>query len=167
MAKGRRDDDRGISGTNSFHGAAEDRYTSTSMIHRAYFATTPTSPVDYQDIRVTAGGPIVLPKIYDGRNRTFIFGGWQRQDERSSSGSSISVPSQEMLNGDFNFGGIGLPIYDPFTTELVNGTWTRAPFPNNKIPVNMFDPVAKNFLASPLCRRRTLRVHTLSARSRV
>jgi hypothetical protein len=135
------------SGTNNFHGAAEDRYTSTSMIHRPYFATTPTAPVNYQDISVTAGGPIVLPKIYDGRNRTFIFGGWQRQDERSSSGSSVAVPSQDMLNGDFNFGGIGLPIYDPFTTELVNGTWQRTPFPNNRIPVSMFDPVAKNFLA--------------------
>ena len=51
-----------------------------------------------------------------------------------------------MLNGNFNFGGRGLPIYNPFTTRLVNGTWTRDPFPGNIIPSNLFDPVAKKVI---------------------
>ena len=62
------------------------------------------------------GGPIIIPKVYNGRNKTFIFGGWQRQDERSSGSAAVNVPSADMLNGDFSFGGIGLPIYDPFST---------------------------------------------------
>ncbi len=135
------------SGTNQFHGEAEDRYTPKLLIHRPYFATAPQPPLNYQDISLTMGGPVVLPKIYNGRNKTFIFGGWQRQDERSSGSSAINVPSAEMQNGDFSFGGLGLPIYDPYSTELVSGAWVRTQFPNNRIPASLFDPVAKNFLA--------------------
>ena len=53
-----------------------------------------------------------------------------------------------MLNGDFSFGGIGLPIYDPTTSrQNAAGTWIRDPFPGNRVPSARFDPVAKNFLA--------------------
>ncbi len=52
------------------------------------------------------------------------------------------------LRGDFSFGGQGLPIYNPFTTRQdETGKWIRDPFPGNIIPANLFDPVAKNFLA--------------------
>ena len=67
-----------------------------------------------------------------------------------------------MLNGDFSFPGApggGFPIYNPFSTRQVNGTWTRDPLPGNIVPKNLFDPVAVKFLAigiwrSPISRGR-------------
>ena len=53
-----------------------------------------------------------------------------------------------MYNGDFSFGGQGLPIYNPNTMRQdATGKWVSDPFPNNQIPLSMFDPVARNFLA--------------------
>ena len=58
------------------------------------------------------------------------------------------MPTPEELGGDFSFGGIGYPIYDPASTQLLpNGTWTNNAFPNNVIPKSRFDPVAVNFLS--------------------
>ena len=80
-------------------------------------------------------GPVVLPKIYNGRNRTFFLIGWQRHHENGGENNDRNVPSPAMLAGDFSFGGIGDPIYDPATlTQLPNGTYTRTPFAAIVIP---------------------------------
>jgi len=60
-----------------------------------------------------------------------------------------TVPTPEMLNGDFSFGGIGLPIYDPATIrQNASGTWVSDPFPGNVIPRNRFDPAVEKFLSN-------------------
>ena len=136
------------SGTNQLHGSGEDRYINTDMLHRTYFAATPQAVIGYHDLSGTLGGPVVIPKIYNGRDKTFFFFGWQRQNERDSFSEIDNVPTQAMLNGDFSMGGVGYPIYDPTSlTKNAAGTWTATQFPNNQIPQSRFDPVAVKFLS--------------------
>ncbi len=128
-------------GTNQFHGSIEDRYTNGKMIHRAFLEQLPRSgKFDYHEWGTTVSGPIV-------KDKTFFFGGFQQHYEKLSETAIVTVPSPEMYAGDFNFGGIGLPIYNPFTTRQENGTWIRDPFPGNRIPENLIDPVARNLIS--------------------
>jgi hypothetical protein len=142
------------SGTNQFHGSLEDRYLNGALVHRQYFdqlkrcqnALNICNPFTYHEMGATAGGPVKLPGLYDGRDRTFFFGGVQRHHEKVSETFIGTVPSQAMYAGDFSFGGRGFPIYDPATIRQENGTWTADPFPGNIIPQSRFDPVARNIL---------------------
>jgi hypothetical protein len=137
------------SGTNRLHGSGEDRYLNKTLLHRRYFDQLEQPPFSYHDLTGTIGGPVVIPKLYNGRDRTFFFFGWQRQNERASETQFSNVPSEAMLNGDFSFGGLGFPIYDPYSTRQdASGAWVRDPFPGNRVSPSLFDPVAKAFLAN-------------------
>lgn len=144
------------SGTNEFHGSLEDRYLNGRLVHRQYFEQLKRcqnrlnicNPFTYHEMGAIAGGPVYLPKLYNGKDRTFFFFGMQRHHEKVSETFIGAVPSPEMLAGDFSFGGIGFPIYDPETTRRNEaGAWIRDPFPANRIPQARFDPVARNLLA--------------------
>ncbi|MBL8216116.1 MAG: TonB-dependent receptor [Bryobacterales bacterium] len=127
-------------GTNQFHGSVEDRYTNGKLIHRAFLEQLPrTGSFTYHEWGATASGPII-------KDKTFFFGGFQQHYEKVSETVIVTVPSPEMLSGNFNFGGRGLPIYNPFTTRQVGNTWVRDPFPGNQIPSNLFDPVARKVI---------------------
>jgi hypothetical protein len=130
------------SGTNELHGTVEDRYTSGKLRHRHYLEQSRiTSPFDYHEWGATASGPVI-------RNKTFWFFGFQQHYEKLAETITTTVPSPEMYQGDFSFGGRGLPIYDPDTTARdAAGNWTRLPLPQNRVPQARFDPVAKNLLA--------------------
>jgi hypothetical protein len=135
------------SGTNAFHGSMEDRYIQRKLIHRSYFEQLPrTNPFTYHEMSAVASGPVYFPKLYNGKDKTFFLFGFQRHHEKASETFIGAVPSAEMLRGDFNFGGLGLPIYDPITTRQdPTGRWIRDPFPGNVVPQSRFDPVARNF----------------------
>ena len=137
------------SGTNSLHGSAEDRYIQKAMIHRTRVEQLArTNPFTYHELSATLGGPIYFPKLYNGKNKTFFFFGFQRHHEKASETYTGDVPSPEMYAGDLSFGGRGNPIYDPLTTtQDANGNWIRQPFANNRVPQDRIDPVIRNFLA--------------------
>ena len=143
------------SGTNSFHGSMEDRYLNGSLVHRQYFdqlkrcdVGLPCNPWSYHEMSATAGGPVYIPKVYNGKDKTFFFFGFQRHHEKVSETAITNVPTQDMFNGDFTFGGRGFPIYDPSTTRQdATGKWVRDPFPGNRLPVSQIDPVVKKFLS--------------------
>lgn len=92
------------------------------------------------------GGPVFLPKIYDGRNRTFFFTSYEVNRIASSSTTSTTMPTMAMREGDFGglIDNVGrkLTIYDPWSTGA-GPSWIRTPFPNNQIPANRESPVAK------------------------
>jgi hypothetical protein len=91
------------------------------------------------------GGPVLLPKVYDGRNRTFFFFNYEGMRERQGNVVSRISPTQAMLNGDFS--AISNTIYDPLTTvPNPNGTGTvRSAFPGNIIPANRLSKQAAFF----------------------
>lgn len=129
------------SGANQFHGNFEDRYIDIRTRHRHFLEQLPaTGTFRYQEWGGTASGKII-------KDKTFFFGGFQEHREILTESVVVTVPSAEMYAGNFSFGGRGLPIYNPFTTRQNGTTWTRDPFPNNQIPLSMFDPVAKNLIA--------------------
>jgi len=134
------------SGTNILHGSAEDRWMGAAMCHRKYFDTLPSETV-YHQMQASLSGPVVIPRIYDGRNKTFFLLGYAQHHERANDGATTNVPSLEMLNGDFSFGGSGYPLYDPSSARLQNGVWVRDPIPGNKIAPSQFDPAVQKFLS--------------------
>ena len=113
------------SGGNQLHGVAEERWLPAEFMHRRWEDRQPvTSKTNYQLMSGTINGAIVIPKIYDGHNRTFFLAGFQRPLTKSGEPVFATVPTPEMLGGDFTFGGIGNPIYDPATTvRLADGTY--------------------------------------------
>jgi len=145
------------SGTNQLHGMASDygergswRTGSFLICSRAH-NRSPQSEwragvVMMPDANV--GGPLVIPKIYNGRNRTFFFFGYEKLIEKKTQAYTSQTPTPDELAGDFSFGGLGQKLYDPYSTRrLADGTWTRDPFPTTTIPRSMFDPVAAKILS--------------------
>jgi hypothetical protein len=138
-------------GTNQLHASFEDRYLNGKWVHRHYLEQIqrPNVPWSYQVFDLVAHGPVVIPKLYDGRNKTFWLSDYAINHERTINVRVTTVPTPEMLNGDFSFKeapGGGLPIYNPYSTRQVNGAWTRDPLPGNIIPKNLMDPIAVKFL---------------------
>jgi len=91
---------------------------------------------------------VVIPKLYNGRNKSFWFASmeWFRNRVGATS-ERFSVPTPEMYNGDFSnwvdANGNRAVIYDPNTTRLVNGVQVRDPFPNNVIQPNRISAFAR------------------------
>jgi hypothetical protein len=146
------------SGTNEFHGTASDLGRTRRMTHRQFFNLYKTSdpqpgapdgvPAWFMQLDASLAGPISIPKVYNGKNRTFFFFGYQKLIEKKTAAFTSQTPTPAELNGDFTFGGIGQTIYDPSTTrQLPNGNWTRDPVPGNKIAVTQMDPVYTKLLS--------------------
>ncbi len=137
------------SGANQLHGLAEERYMARHFIHRNWQdANLPTNNFGFHLMSASISGPISIPKLYSGRNRTFFMWAFQRHHEKASENNDRDVPTPRMLAGDFNFGGVGFPIYDPATlVQLPNGDYSRTQFPGNQIPMSRVDPVFQRFLS--------------------
>ncbi|MBI3280915.1 MAG: TonB-dependent receptor, partial [Acidobacteria bacterium] len=141
------------SGNNRLHGSAEERYMARQMIHRNWQdANKPTNTFGFHLMSGLISGPVKLPALYDGANRTFFLFAFQRHHEKASENNDRNVPSPEMLAGDFSFGGIGDPIYDPASLTFnpaapAGQQYSRTQFPGNRIPLNRIDPVFTKFMS--------------------
>ena len=146
------------SGTNEFHGSASDFGRTRIMTHRQYFNLYTTAqaqpgapngvPAWFMQPDASGGGPLVIPKIYNGRNRTFWFIGYNKLIEKKTQAYTSVTPTPDELQGDFTFGGLGQTLYDPLTTrQNADGTWSRDPFPTKVIPLSRFDPVSAKILS--------------------
>lgn len=146
------------SGTNELHGMGSFYGRTRRMQHRLYFdrlrdsqprATRPNGfPAFFMMPDANLSGPVVIPKLYNGKNKTFFFFGYQRLHEKKVAQVQATTPTLAMKQGDFNFPGVASPnpIFDPATTRLVNGQWARDMFPGNRIPGARIDPVARKVL---------------------
>jgi hypothetical protein len=135
------------SGTNRFHFEGEDRYVNNDELHRAYF-NLGNAPFSYHELSSLVSGPIYVPKVYKGTNKTFFLFGWSMHREKYNQSVFSSVPTPDELNGNFQFNGLGYQVYDPATVRQANGTYTSTPFPNNIIPKSRFDPATVKFLSN-------------------
>ncbi|HUQ91663.1 MAG TPA: TonB-dependent receptor [Bryobacteraceae bacterium] len=136
------------SGTNQFHGSAYDFLRNDAMDARGFFASS-RSVYRQNDFGFTAAGPVWIPKLYNGRNKTFFFVSYEGFRNRVGANDTIlHVPTPEMYKGDFrnwvDQSGRPLAIYDPATTRAnPSGTGSiRDVFPNNQIPTNRFSTTA-------------------------
>src|SRR5579875_2395286 len=139
------------SGTNQFHGDAYDFLRNNALDSRGFFA--PSVSINKQnEFGVTAGGPVYIPHVYNGRNKTFWFTSLTWFRFRGAIRTSlISVPTDAMKNGDFSqlkdANGNLIPIFDPATTRPDgHGGLTRDPFPGNIIPPNRISTLSKAFI---------------------
>lgn len=141
------------SGTNELHGMGSWYGRTRRMQHRLYFDKFRTSDQGvmtfFMQPDANISGPVMIPKLYDGRNKTFFFFGYQRLHEKKVAQVVATTPTQAMRAGDFNFPGVAAlnNIFDPASTRRnADGTWSRDPFPGNVIPSARFDPVARKVL---------------------
>jgi hypothetical protein len=169
------------SGTNQYHGTAYDY-----MVNEFLFAGYPFSSDGAghklrprqrrNDYGGSMGGPIYIPKVYDGRNKTFFFYNWEEYIENQALNISQTLPIDAYRNGDFSAispngtcslcSQLGIPttplaskdalgrnifantIYDPGSRAInaANGQGYATAFVGNKIPLAQFDPTAKKIL---------------------
>jgi hypothetical protein len=135
-------------GTNGLHGSAYDLFRNRIFNTRDFFAAAQSATKYVQnDPGGTIGGPVVLPKVYDGRNKTFFFLDFNVTLAAQGGVYSGLVPTTLEASGNFSqtlAGNQLVQIFDPSTGQLgADGkTYTRSPFPGNTIPANRIDPVA-------------------------
>ena len=141
------------SGTNSLHGtvyefARRNGWDANSFQNNA--AGAPRSGHYLDQYGVQAGGPVFIPKLYNGKDKSFFMVNYEGYREATPGPLTLSVPEAEMRNGDFSklvdSQGRKISIYDPITGRDVGGVWTRDPFPGNIIPAGRFNPIAKKIL---------------------
>ena len=104
------------------------------------------------DFDATVGGPIWIPKVYHGKDKTFFFFSYEGFRNRTgANGTTFTVPTPEMYNGDFSkwvtSNGTLIPIYNPIgQVQNADGTYTRTPFPGNVIPKSLFSAASQKAL---------------------
>lgn len=139
------------SGTNNIHGTAYDFLRNNDFDANNWFNNRAGKAIPIykqNDYGFSAGGPVYIPKLYHGRNKTFWFTAYEGFRNRAGgTGTAFTVPTPEMYNGDFSkwvdASGKVIPVYDP-TTQVVDskGNVTRQQFPGNVIPKALFDPLS-------------------------
>jgi hypothetical protein len=151
------------SGTNKYHGSAFEIFRNEALNAKEWFQDLNKQPKDIDkkhDYGGSFGGPVWIPKIYNGHDKTFFFFSWEQFRKKQGSTNLSTVPTDMERQGDFSafltttqigtnpcdnnnpiFVG---QIFDPSTTQTVGGVQCRKPFANNKVPIST---VAQNILA--------------------
>lgn len=133
------------SGTNQLHGSANWFNRNDVFDARGFFAPTKTK-VRQNEYGFTVGGPVWVPKVYNGKDKTFFFMSWGQFKLRGGGAPRIrTFPSEAFKKGDFSKltdrQGNLIPIFDPLSAPN-DGVSARTQFPGNIIPTNRIDPRA-------------------------
>lgn len=150
------------SGTNDFHGSAYYYKQAPVLFANNWFANAgnqPRAEFDYDRIGGSFGGPVILPKLYNGRNRTFfMYGPEMFKDSRPRNNGTPTTLTDANKTGDFsallnpalnpqNLANHPYQIYNPFTRrQTAPGVYTADPFPGNIIPTSMISPISRALL---------------------
>ena len=162
------------SGTNGFHGSAYD-YAANEILNAYQPYTGLRNPTKRHSYGFTIGGPVWIPKLYNGKNKTFFFGSLEEFYENVkvnptattvptaayragnfatviSGNGNAAGPLNVQVNGANYLDPLGRTIqsgaiFDPLTERPVNGIATRDAFVGNIIPATRFDPVSVKVLA--------------------
>jgi hypothetical protein len=133
-------------GTNLLHGNAYEYFQNDKLNANQFelnAAGTPKSPNHINDFGFEVSGPVVIPKVFDGRNKLFWMVAYEGMRQRSADPGLVTVPTMDIRSGDFstllNAAGAQVAVYDPLTTQKDG---TRTAFAGNKIPASRISPVA-------------------------
>ncbi len=146
------------SGTNRFHANLYDYWRNTVLNANTFDGNLLGQgkvPFHWNEPGVEVEGPIYIPKLYDGRNRTFFMYNWEDIRDSVPFAQTYTVATAAERNGDFsgllNSSGQHVTLYDPLSTvaTTVNGvtTYSRTPFAGNIIPQNRINSVSRNMLS--------------------
>lgn len=137
------------SGTNAIHGSGfwnlrRDIFEAAGWSSNQVIGRTPgfRAKVRLNEEGGTAGGPVWIPKVYNGKNKTFFYFTYAK-DIRPATPiitGGLTVPTLGMKNGDFS--GLAYGIFDPASTQVVNGVTTRTVFAGNVIPKSRWSPIS-------------------------
>jgi len=136
------------SGTNKFHGDAFEFLRNQKLDASGYYGGK--GPLHQNEFGGTFGGPITIPRLYHGRDKTFFFAAYDgfRLTGGNASPDYVTIPSMAERGGDFT--DFPYPIYDPATTTLQpDGTYTRQQISYNGV-LNTIDPLRISAVASRL-----------------
>jgi hypothetical protein len=126
------------SGTNQFHGGAYEYFRNEDLNANNYFNNLrgqPRSEDRYNLFGAKLGGPVWIPKVYNGKEKTFFFFDYEGLRQISPYANISSVPSAAFRTGNFSTSAV--PVYSPAS---------KAPFPGNVIPASLIDPAAAKIL---------------------
>jgi hypothetical protein len=171
------------SGTNDLHGAGAYYFQDAALDARSFVSKALNQPKPDRTLKnwaLALGGPITIPKLYRGQDRSFFFATFEKTHEENQLSTAFrTLPTAEFQNGDFSrlldpaytgdarsgtvlgtdalgrtvrFG----QLYDPRSTRVVNGAVVRDPFPNNQVPKALWDAVARNTIDQGLWDRPAL-----------
>lgn len=149
------------SGTNQFHGALWEFLRNEAMDARGYFESN-LPPLRQNQYGASVGGPVWFPKLYDGKNKTFFYAAWEGYRFSSANETGALVPTDAERGGDFSDlcasgftngvcndrdsqGHILHQLYDPTSTALSEGGYTRNPISNNLIPGSQINPISAQY----------------------
>ena len=130
------------SGNNDLHGSAWEYLRNKALDATPRFKKEPA--FHQNQFGAAVGGPVWIPKLYNGRNKSFFFGSYQGFRYSQTADNPLFVPTAAELGGDISDNG-QLPIYNPFQTTCVAvgdnpcGSYTRPAFEGNQIPSNLID----------------------------
>ena len=126
------------SGTAEYHGALYETFRNEALNANGYFnnARRVRRPRDrYNQFGGKVGGPVRIPKLYDGRNRSFFFANYEGLRIANPAAPVSTLPDERFRAGDFS--GSRIAVRDPLT---------QMAFPGNRIPANRIDPAARKIL---------------------
>jgi hypothetical protein len=129
------------SGTNDYHGTVWEfiRNNDLDALPFGFTVKSPTSsPLKWNQFGFTLGGPIQIPKIFNGKNRLFFMANYEAFREHNQSQGVYSVPPAAMRAGNFSQLLPGTVITDPLNNNQ--------PFANNIIPTTRLDPISIGLL---------------------
>jgi len=146
------------SGTNDLHGSLyeflrNDKFDANNFFANRVGAKKPKFRMN--QFGATAGAPVLIPKLYNGKNKTFWFFNWESVRQSTPPTTSFTtVPTDAQRAGDFSAlrtsANVPITIYDPTTVAADPnrpGGYIRQPFPGNRIPADRINPIAKNVLS--------------------
>ena len=124
-------------GSNDLHGSLFEFLRNNKMDSRNFFDVTGRSaPNKRNQFGFLLSGPVWIPKLYNGKDKTFFTFSWEWQRQRNGTTSTALVPTAQERAGDFSASGV--TIVDPLT---------KVPFPNSQIPASRIDAVGRGLLA--------------------
>jgi hypothetical protein len=143
------------SGTSQYHGDVYDFHRNSTLganTFQSNLAGRPKAVWHFNMWGGQIGGPLEIPKVYNGRDKTFFFFNYEGMLDTEPRFSTRSVPTAEQRTGDYSksvtvSGGqlVPLTIFDPLTTDATSGQ--RQAFPGNRIPANRLSPISQKVVS--------------------
>jgi len=143
------------SGTNDYHVTLYEFLRNSELDSRSYFATSRPA-FKFNQFGFTLGGPVTIPKLYNGKNKTFFFFNYEGFQQRRAATQVVTIPNAAWKAGNLatNLDGSTKlpPIFDPYTERQTgvdaqgNPIYTRQQFPNNQIPASRYPAYVNTYL---------------------